>query len=213
MRMIKTDRSLVMYILLSLITCGIYPLYFIYKIADDVNAMCEGDGEKTSGLLKYFLLTIVTCGFYPFYWYYKIGNRIQKNGPRYGVSIQENGTTILLWQIVGALLCGLGPLIAMHILMKITNQLAMAYNVKSTTPVAPVAPEAPVAPVAPEALAGGDNGDDKGGDFGGFGGNGGNGGFGGNGGHSGFGGGDSGSGTKQNGGSDSNNFNQFKNMK
>lgn len=196
MRMIKTDRSLVMYILLSLITCGIYPLYFIYKIADDVNTMCEGDGEKTSGLLMYFLLTIVTCGFYPLYWYYKIGNRIQKNGPRYGVAIQENGTTILLWQIVGALLCGLGPLIAMHILMKITNQLAMAYNVKNTTPVAPVtpvAPEAPAAPVAPEALAGGDNSDDKGGDFGGNG------------------GGDNG--TKSNSGGDSNNFNQFKNMK
>ena len=34
---LKTDRSLVSYILLSIITCGIYSYYFIYKMAYDVN--------------------------------------------------------------------------------------------------------------------------------------------------------------------------------
>lgn len=45
---LKEDRSLVTYILLSLVTCGIYGYYFIYKLAEEVNIACEGDGEQTS---------------------------------------------------------------------------------------------------------------------------------------------------------------------
>lgn len=51
---LKEDRSLVTYILLSLVTCGIYGYYFIYKLAEEVNIACEGDGEQTSGLVHLF---------------------------------------------------------------------------------------------------------------------------------------------------------------
>lgn len=49
-------------------------------------------------------------------------------GPRYGLSIQENGTTVLLWQIFGAFICGIGPFVAMHILIKNSNKICNAYN-------------------------------------------------------------------------------------
>lgn len=125
---IPTDRSLIAYILLSIITCGIYSYYFIYAIARDVNIMCKEDGENTGGLLAFILLNFVTCGFYGLYWEYKLGNRLAANAPRYGINFQENGTTVLLWYLVGTLLCGIGPWVAMHILIKNTNALAAAYN-------------------------------------------------------------------------------------
>lgn len=81
-------------------------------------------------VIGWLLLSIVTCGFYSLYWYYKIGNRLQANAPRYGLMFQENGTTVLMWQIVGALLCGLGPIFAMNIIIKNTNAMATAYNVR-----------------------------------------------------------------------------------
>ena len=81
-------------------------------------------------LIGWLLLSLVTCGFYAYYWYYKIGNRLQANAPRYGLMFQENGTTVLMWQIVGALLCGLGPIFAMNIIIKNTNAMATAYNVR-----------------------------------------------------------------------------------
>ena len=90
MRKIKTDRSLVMYILLTIVTCGIYGYYFIYKLADDLNEMCKDDGEKTGGLIAYILLSIITCNFYQLYWMYKIGNRLYNNGPKFGVKVDEN---------------------------------------------------------------------------------------------------------------------------
>lgn len=61
---LKEDRSLVTYILLSLVTCGIYGYYFIYKLAEEVNIACEGDGEQTSGLVAFILLSFITCGIY-----------------------------------------------------------------------------------------------------------------------------------------------------
>ena len=97
-------------ILLSLITCGIYGYYFIYKLAEEVNIACEGDGEQT------------------YYWYYKLGNRLAANAVRYNLNFQENGTTVLMWCIFGAFLCGIGQFFAMHILIKNSNMICAAYN-------------------------------------------------------------------------------------
>ncbi len=93
--------------------------------------MCREDGQKTGGLLAFILLSFVTCGFYGLYWEYKLGNRLAANAPRYGLTFQENGTSVLLWYLVGALLCGIGPWVAMHILIKNTNALAAAYNARN----------------------------------------------------------------------------------
>lgn len=74
------------------------------------------------------LLSIVTCGFYNLWWMYKLGNRLQANAGRYGITIAENGTTILLWYLVGAFVCGIGPYVAMYFIITNTNKLATAYN-------------------------------------------------------------------------------------
>lgn len=122
------DRGLLAYILLSIITCGIYSYYFLYKMAHDVNIACEGDGEETAGLVAFILLSLVTCGIYAWIWYYKLGNRLAANAPRYGMTFQENGTTVLMWLLFGSLLCGIGPFIAMNILIKNSNRICNAYN-------------------------------------------------------------------------------------
>lgn len=125
---LKADRSLIAFILLSIITCGIYELYFIYALARDVNAACAGDGRSTAGLVKLILLGLVTCGIYTWYWYYALGNRLAANAPRYGLNFQENGTTVLLWMLLGSLLCGLGVFVGWHILIKNANSICGAYN-------------------------------------------------------------------------------------
>lgn len=92
--------------------------------------MGYGPIKADRSLIGWLLLSLVTCGFYAYYWYYKIGNRLQANAPRYGLVFQENGTTVLLWQIFGALLCGLGPIFAMNIVINNTNAMATAYNTR-----------------------------------------------------------------------------------
>ena len=78
--------------------------------------------------ILYVILTIITCGIYSFYWYYCLGNRLAKNAPRYGMSFQENGTTVLLWMVIGSLVCGLGTWVATYIIIKNCNQLCAVYN-------------------------------------------------------------------------------------
>ena len=125
---LKTDRSLLLFILLNLVTCGLYSCYFIYSLARDLNVACDGDGRNTAGLLKFILLSFITCGIYSLFWHYSVGNRLAANAPRYGMSFQENGTTILLWVLIGSLLCGLGSLVAVHIIIKNSNMICGAYN-------------------------------------------------------------------------------------
>ena len=126
--MIK-KRGLVSLILLSIITLGIYGLYWIYSLARDVNLICAGDGKKTSGLLKYLLLGIITFGIYDLIWIYMLGDRLQDNGPKYNLNIKESGGTILLWYILGSFII-VGPFIALYIIIKNTNALADEYNKK-----------------------------------------------------------------------------------
>lgn len=126
--MINTNRGLGKYILFTILTCGIYSYWFIYKLAQDINVLCSEDGKNTGGLVKFILLSVITCGIYAWFWYYNIGNRLAENAPRYNLHFSENGTSVLMWMIFGILLCGIGPFVAMHILIKNTNALAFAYN-------------------------------------------------------------------------------------
>lgn len=122
------NRGLLIYIILYIITCGIYSYYFLYRLAKDINIACEGDGEQTQGLVAFILLSFVTCGIYAWIWYYQLGNRLAANAPRYNMTFQENGTTVLLWCLFGSLICGIGPFVAMNILIKNSNKICNAYN-------------------------------------------------------------------------------------
>ena len=128
--MVQNNRSLFKYVLLSIVTCGLYSLFFVHALARDVNVICGADGKSTPGLLKLWLFSILTCGIYAYIWYYNLGNRLAENAPRYGLTFAENGTTVLMWILFGSLLCGIGPFIAMNIIIKNTNQLATAYLTK-----------------------------------------------------------------------------------
>ncbi len=125
---LKTDRSLVLYILLGILTCGIYQLYVFYTIMRDVNVACDGDGRHTPGLLEFILFGILTCGIYDLYWFYSVGNRLANNAPRYGLHFQENGTTLLLWMLIGSLLCFIGSYVGIYFLLNNVNAICSAYN-------------------------------------------------------------------------------------
>lgn len=126
--MIK-KRDLVMVIILSIITLGIYGLYWIHCLAKDVNTICAGDGKNTGGLLKCLLLGLITLGIYNLVWIFMLGDRLQDNAAKYDIKIKESGGTILLWYILGSFII-IGPYVALYIIIKNTNALAKEYNKK-----------------------------------------------------------------------------------
>ena len=64
-------RSIPLAIVLTIITCGIYELYWIVKVNDEVNQLA-GDRQATTGGMV-LLFIIITCGIYGLYWYYMMG--------------------------------------------------------------------------------------------------------------------------------------------
>lgn len=140
MQPLKQDRNFWMYLLLSIVTCGIYGIYWWYVFVNDLNTLGQGDGEESPNYIVVILLSIVTCGIYNYFWYYKQGNRMQKIGQRNGVQIDENGTSLLLWFLLGSLLCGVGPWISIYMMIRNMNKLCASYNAHvfgSTPPAAP----------------------------------------------------------------------------
>ncbi len=125
---LRTDRSLLVFILLTIITCGIYSWVFIYQLIQDVNIACDGDGEETMNFWLFFLLSLVTCGIFAYVWYYQLGNRLQNNCARYGQPTTEGGTAVLLWMLLGVLLCGIGVFIGWNIIINNTNTVCRGYN-------------------------------------------------------------------------------------
>lgn len=67
-------RSIGLYLVLSIVTCGIFGLYWFVVLADDLN-YASGHPEDTSGIMV-LVLTMVTCGIYGLYWYYKAGSKV-----------------------------------------------------------------------------------------------------------------------------------------
>ncbi len=74
-------RSIVVDILLTLVTCGIYGIYWQFKQMEILNAWL-GREDFSFGL--WLILTIVTCGIFAIYYEYKMAHAIieiqQANG-------------------------------------------------------------------------------------------------------------------------------------
>ena len=65
-----TKRSVITVIILSLVTCGIYSLYWTYVTAEELNAKDNTEAPLTNFIVA-FLLGWITCGIYLLYWDYK----------------------------------------------------------------------------------------------------------------------------------------------
>ena len=66
-------RSIAKSIVLNLITCGIYGIYWFVALTNEMNQL-SGRENDTKGVAAY-LLSLVTCGIYGCYWAYKMGEK------------------------------------------------------------------------------------------------------------------------------------------
>lgn len=97
------QRSIPLYIILSIVTCGIFGLVWFVMITNDLNQL-KGDPQATSGGLS-LLLTIVTCGIYGLYWAYKCGEKLDNIKNVRGIPSSNSGILyLLLYFITGGII-------------------------------------------------------------------------------------------------------------
>lgn len=97
--MFINKRSIVVAILLSIFTCGLYSLYWLACIANETNALEESHVGPTGGTVV--LLSIVTCGIYGIYFVYTISKRIFYLFEDYGVRTSDNSLINVILEIFG----------------------------------------------------------------------------------------------------------------
>ena len=93
------NRNVVVAIILTFLTCGIYGMFWVCVMTDDANKV-SGEETDTSGALA-VLFTILTCGIYGFYWNYRMGHKFYKAGGNTGKNINDNSIVYLLLSIFG----------------------------------------------------------------------------------------------------------------
>ncbi len=128
---LKTSKGLLSYILLSAITCGIYPIYYMHRVSVELNETCKEDGKITRGIIATFFLTIITFGIYPIIWWFSAAERMNNYAVRHNVlKVTISGGSFLLWNILGSLLFGIGPLVALFKFIHSHNAVNLHYITK-----------------------------------------------------------------------------------
>ena len=128
---LKTNRGLIKYIFLSLITFGIYGLVVMSAVSTDINTIASRyDGKKTMHYcLLFFLVSWLTLGIGVLVWSHRICARIGNELDRRGIDYSFGAGTFWGWEILGSLIV-IGPFVYLHKLLKAMNLLSEDYNTK-----------------------------------------------------------------------------------
>ncbi len=128
---LKTNKSLVKYIFLSMITFGIYGIVVMSSVSTSIDTVASRyDGKKTMHYcLLFFIVSGLTLGIANLVWYHRISARIGNELNRRGIAYGFGASDYWLWNILGSLIV-VGPFVYYHKLFKATNLICADYNVK-----------------------------------------------------------------------------------
>ena len=126
---LNASRSLIKFILLGIITFGIYILVTLCGVSSDINTIASRyDGRKTMFYLATALLAPLTLGIVPLIWFHNVSNRMGIELRRRNISYNISASDFWLWNVLGSLII-IGPFIYFHKLLTASNKLAAHYNV------------------------------------------------------------------------------------
>lgn len=97
--MVKRNPAVV--IILSIITCGIYGIYWFVTVTNEIeNALKSKDGSCSSGGMA-FLFSLLSCGIYTYYWWYKEGQRVAALQRERNLPVNDQSVLYLILTIFG----------------------------------------------------------------------------------------------------------------
>ena len=97
--MFISKRDLVLNIILTIVTCGLWGIVWEVQIADDIKLL-TGEEGLVSGIVL-VLLSLVTCGIYFIFWVYNAGNKLELVKAGYGLPTESKGLVYVVLSIFG----------------------------------------------------------------------------------------------------------------
>ena len=100
------QRNIALCIVLSVVTCGIYALYWFVCLTDDTNtaAGVEGTSGVTGVQTCALPISLITCGIYGFYWAYKCGEKLDQGRMNRGLPAANSGVLYLILYLLGGII-------------------------------------------------------------------------------------------------------------
>ena len=92
------NRNVVTCILLSIVTCGIYAIVWMYQMTND--AALANENNQFNGV-NAILFTILTCGIYSIYWNYKMGKEVYEAKCKKNLNASDNSILYLVLSLFG----------------------------------------------------------------------------------------------------------------
>ncbi|MEE1077126.1 MAG: DUF4234 domain-containing protein [Acutalibacteraceae bacterium] len=98
---LSTNRSFIKFVLLSIVTCGIYGIICLYEISKDINTIASRyDNKKTMNYVVAWLLSMVTFGISVIVWSHKISSRIGCELQRRNYDYKFSASTYWIYNFV-----------------------------------------------------------------------------------------------------------------
>ena len=91
-------RSIPLILILSIVTCGIYPLVWYYEASCELQN-ASGKSDMAPGMEV--ILIILTCGLYTIAWWYKYGTMLARVQAQRGLPVRDNSVLLTALSAVG----------------------------------------------------------------------------------------------------------------
>ena len=115
-------RNIAACVIFSIITCGIYGLYWIYKMNQEINIISGHEDDTSGGLV--ILFGIITCGIYYVYWAYKMGDKLKEYYSRRNSTAGDDLPVLyLILMIANYVACGICTMICYCLMQDRINKI------------------------------------------------------------------------------------------
>jgi Domain of unknown function (DUF4234) len=133
------DTSPALVLILSIVTCGLYLIYWYYSVYSDLNQL---DGRTPTGNAYFidFLLMIVTCGIWGIYVDYRISQQLNELQEKAGLAANDTTALVIILDVAAYVTIAFTYMISSAIqqdqLNKVMNALAAGGSTPGSDPYA-----------------------------------------------------------------------------
>ena len=112
-----SERSLPLYIVLTIITCGLFGIYWFISLASDIARLREQ--AEPRGVFD-FIIGLITCGIYLWVCYYRYPKFVVEIQEKRGVQVSDISVISLILSIFGL------SIVSMALIQNELNKLVRA---------------------------------------------------------------------------------------
>lgn len=123
----RTNRSLGKVFWLSMITFGIYGIWFYSTVGEDINRINTQKKNLMHYCLVFFLLQEITGGIMTLIWFHQLSETVGEELRIRGIDFDFGPNTFWLWNVLGSMII-VGPFIYISKLCKAMNLLCEDAN-------------------------------------------------------------------------------------